>query len=214
MQTLDVKTAFLNAGLRGQDAPPESRRIVLLQPPALMVKLGLAEVGELWQVEAALYGLRESPRQWGDHRDGWRHSVHWDGSCPGISGWSRRPIRMTWLKRAIPRTFWWGWCSSMLTISCSWVTRILSVGCRKECGRNGKPRSLNGAVSTNHYAFVAWRLFELLAERTMLVSRAMWRSWFAGMASRRRCRPLRWRTQRTQKRRWAERLNRCREHKR
>ena len=75
---LDVKTAFLNAplkevGKKQQPKPsedgPERSRLVLMQPPRILNRLGLAEKGKYWMVEKALYGLRESPRLWCDHRD-------------------------------------------------------------------------------------------------------------------------------------------------
>ena len=35
----------------------------------LVLRLGLVQEGEMWMVERALYGLREAPKLWGDHRD-------------------------------------------------------------------------------------------------------------------------------------------------
>ena len=40
-----------------------------LTPPRLLVRLGLAEEGELWILTHAVYGLRESPKLWSDFRD-------------------------------------------------------------------------------------------------------------------------------------------------
>ena len=80
---LDVVAAFLNAQLGDVREKPQPRedptrgrsRIVLMQPPRVLERLGLVEVGELWLVERALYGLRESPRLWSDHRDGTLHGM-------------------------------------------------------------------------------------------------------------------------------------------
>ena len=95
---LDVKTAFLNAPLctveeskkkklqaledreEGGQQPMEPEveektdpnrreRLVLMQPPRILIRLGLVQEGEMWMVERALYGLREAPKLWGDHRD-------------------------------------------------------------------------------------------------------------------------------------------------
>lgn len=38
-------------------------------PPKLLIRLGLVKEGEMWLVERALYGLRESPKLWVDYRD-------------------------------------------------------------------------------------------------------------------------------------------------
>ena len=67
--TLDVKAAFLNADLEEGAKKRDEKRVVLVQPPKIIVKLGFAVEGEMWQVDRALYGLRESPRCWGNHRD-------------------------------------------------------------------------------------------------------------------------------------------------
>ena len=44
-------------------------RLVLMQPPKILERLGLIERGEFWLVEKALYSLCESPRLWSDYRD-------------------------------------------------------------------------------------------------------------------------------------------------
>ena len=38
------------------------KRLVLMLPPKILVRLGLVKEGEMWLVEKALYGLRESPK--------------------------------------------------------------------------------------------------------------------------------------------------------
>ena len=40
-----------------------------MRPPSILVKFGLREPGELWQADKAIYGLRVSPKIWGDKRD-------------------------------------------------------------------------------------------------------------------------------------------------
>ena len=69
MGCLDVKTAFLNADLGEGARPSEEEKMVLMQPPKILVRLNLAKDGELWAVDKALYGFRESPRDWAAHRD-------------------------------------------------------------------------------------------------------------------------------------------------
>ena len=58
----DVGTAFLNAELLLPYA-------VIVTAPQIFVASGVCTQGELWLVKRAIYGLRESPRAWGDHRD-------------------------------------------------------------------------------------------------------------------------------------------------
>ena len=60
---LDIKTAFLNAEL------PATEREIIVRPPSLFVHMGLVPAGELWRVKKAIYGLRSSPKAWGDKRD-------------------------------------------------------------------------------------------------------------------------------------------------
>ena len=61
--SVDVSTAFLNAEL------PEDQPIAV-RPPAVWVQAGLVEKGSLRHLQRALYGLREAPKAWADHRDG------------------------------------------------------------------------------------------------------------------------------------------------
>ena len=69
--SLDVKTAFLNADFNEGAKPKdhEEERLVMMQPPRIMVKMGFCAEGELWVIDRAMYGLRESPRSWSSHRD-------------------------------------------------------------------------------------------------------------------------------------------------
>ena len=63
--SLDVTSAFLLTPIpQGKGFP-----VFALTPPRLLVRLGLAEEGELWILTHAVYGLRESPKLWSDFRD-------------------------------------------------------------------------------------------------------------------------------------------------
>ena len=64
ISTLDVKTAFLNA-----DMPTEPAEQVYVAPPAIFVQFGLVKPGTIWKLNEAVYGLRQSPRLWGQPRD-------------------------------------------------------------------------------------------------------------------------------------------------
>ena len=67
--TVDVKVAFLNAPLIDEEDPEEDGTMVVLKPPSLIVRLGYAGPGEYYRADKAIYGLRQSPKRWGDHRD-------------------------------------------------------------------------------------------------------------------------------------------------
>ena len=58
---LDVKTAFLYAELN-----EEEDGIVVAQPPAILVRLGLIPPGTPWLLNKALYGLRCAPKRWSE----------------------------------------------------------------------------------------------------------------------------------------------------
>ena len=66
---IDVKVAFLNAPLVDEQGEEEDPAAVILRPPPLLVRLGFARPGEHYKAEKAIYGLRQSPKRWGDHRD-------------------------------------------------------------------------------------------------------------------------------------------------
>ena len=55
---LDIKAAFLNADLHTEEDA--------MRPPAVMIKMGWAQPGELRLIDKAMYGLRQSPRRWSD----------------------------------------------------------------------------------------------------------------------------------------------------
>ena len=59
--TTDVRQAFVLAKWAGEP--------VAMEPPGIAFALGLAVQGDMWYVEQALYGLRESPALWSRFRD-------------------------------------------------------------------------------------------------------------------------------------------------
>ena len=59
----DVKGAFL-------EAPIPSDELVIVRPPDLWVRWQIVQPGTLWTPERAVYGLRQSPKWWGNQRDG------------------------------------------------------------------------------------------------------------------------------------------------
>ena len=74
--TTDVRTAFLNAPLIGateEDTDP----IVLISPPRALIRMGYAAGDETWLAVKAMYGLRQSPKAWGDHRDAVVAKMEW-----------------------------------------------------------------------------------------------------------------------------------------
>jgi len=60
---MDVTAAFLHA-----DMP--KYRFLIIAPPAALVTMGIIPRGTYWVVEKALYGMKEAPRYWEEHRDG------------------------------------------------------------------------------------------------------------------------------------------------
>ena len=102
---LDIKTAFLGAPLyqdqQGQAVltpgdlnsnsldfdllikklravQGERVKIVVVNPPKILVRLGLIEESEKWLVIKALYGLAEAPRRWSAHRDLLLRKISWE----------------------------------------------------------------------------------------------------------------------------------------
>ena len=59
---VDVRTAFLHADI-------EPGRVVLVEPPQTMRDYDLVPCDETWVLSKALYGLKESPGLWQEHRD-------------------------------------------------------------------------------------------------------------------------------------------------
>lgn len=62
--TIDVKGAFLQAPRR-----TATSRVTIGEPPPILVTMGLTKPNERWVIKHALYGLQESPGDWGYHRD-------------------------------------------------------------------------------------------------------------------------------------------------
>ena len=73
--TVDVRTAFLNAPLPGGEDVDGT--LVLITPPRLLVKLGYVSSSVQWMAVKAMYGLRQSPRAWGDFRDATLAKMTW-----------------------------------------------------------------------------------------------------------------------------------------
>eukprot|EP00975_Prorocentrum_lima_P037020 7792712-Prorocentrum_lima.AAC.1 len=48
---------------------PEQDGVTLVQPPALLAKLGVAQQDVLWQLKKSLSGLRCAPNRWSTTRD-------------------------------------------------------------------------------------------------------------------------------------------------
>ena len=64
---MDIRAAFLNAPLDNEQDVPT---MVVLKPPALLIKTGHVQHNEYYLAQKAMYGLRQSPRCWGLRRDG------------------------------------------------------------------------------------------------------------------------------------------------
>ena len=64
VSNLDINTAFLNASLSTAE-----EELIYVKPPALLVAFDLVPSNVYWICRKAIYGLRQSPRDWGKHRD-------------------------------------------------------------------------------------------------------------------------------------------------
>ena len=62
---LDITSAFLQTPLQ----EVQCRQKVFGQPPRILSRAGLCDPQELWEFTHAVYGLRESPKWWGEFRD-------------------------------------------------------------------------------------------------------------------------------------------------
>ena len=62
---LDITSAFLQTPLQ----EVLCRQKILGQPPRVLARAGLCDPQELWEFTHAVYGLRESPKWWGEFRD-------------------------------------------------------------------------------------------------------------------------------------------------
>ena len=67
--TTEIRHAFVLAPCKGEP--------VAGMPPKIGIDMGLCEPDEVWFVDKALYGLRESPKLWSDFRDAKLRQAHW-----------------------------------------------------------------------------------------------------------------------------------------
>ena len=99
----DVSTAFLNAVL---NLP----YMIIVWCPKIFAEAGVCDHGEAWIVRKALYGLRESPRAWGDERDiqlrqltitswGMPHRLRQLATDPSV--WLIEPCPVDFVKKAM-----------------------------------------------------------------------------------------------------------------
>ena len=65
LSSMDIATAFLNAKM----PTTNSKDVVYVIPPRILVRFGFVEEDEVWMLLHAVYGLRVSPRLWGEERD-------------------------------------------------------------------------------------------------------------------------------------------------
>ncbi|CAE7436865.1 unnamed protein product [Symbiodinium sp. CCMP2592] len=70
---LDVKSAFLLASI-----PDGVTKRYAMRPPRILIDLQLAREDEVWIIDRALYGFRESPRWWSLFRDSFLAKASWD----------------------------------------------------------------------------------------------------------------------------------------
>ena len=70
----DVSNAFLLAPI-----PEGDKNRILLRPPRILEQMQITTEGELWRIERAVYGLRQSPKWWGDFRDSKLRTSSWIG---------------------------------------------------------------------------------------------------------------------------------------
>ena len=68
--TTDIRQASVLAPWKGEP--------VAVMPPKIAIDMGLCEPDEVWFVDKALYGLRESPKLWGDFRDAELRQARWE----------------------------------------------------------------------------------------------------------------------------------------
>ena len=71
LSVTDVKNAFLRAPL------PDGAEGYGIRPQAALRRAGFVEDGEVWKALKAVYGFRESPRWWGQHRDETLAAARW-----------------------------------------------------------------------------------------------------------------------------------------
>ena len=71
LSVTDVKNAFLRAPLL------DGAEGYGIRPPATLRRAGFVEDGEVWKALKAVYGFRQSPRWWGQHRDETLAAARW-----------------------------------------------------------------------------------------------------------------------------------------
>ena len=71
----DVKNAFLRASI-----PEHVRGKILLRPPKILETMGITVPNEMWAIQTAVYGLRQSPKWWSTYRDRALAGGIWTGS--------------------------------------------------------------------------------------------------------------------------------------
>eukprot|EP00434_Breviolum_minutum_P018336 symbB.v1.2.016177.t1/scaffold1227.1/size245474/4 len=76
ISTIDVKKAFLNA-----PRIEKSGNVTIIDPPGVLVSMGVVPSTESWRVTGAIYGLIQSPHDWGLHRDATFRELSW--TCEG-----------------------------------------------------------------------------------------------------------------------------------
>eukprot|EP00435_Cladocopium_sp_Y103_P025038 s3224_g6.t1 len=76
----DIKCAFLNAERQ------DHSKVITMTVPNIYVKLGVAKASDVWVVDAAMYGLTTSPRDWAEHR----------GRMIPDMAWTRSEGSLTW----------------------------------------------------------------------------------------------------------------------
>ena len=65
VSSMDIATVFLNAKM----PTTNSKDVVYVIPPRILVHFGFVAEDEVWMLLHAVYGLRVSPRLWGEERD-------------------------------------------------------------------------------------------------------------------------------------------------
>ncbi len=71
LASTDVSNAFLNAEI-------SDNVLILLKPPAELVKMGIVKPETVWKCKKACYGLKEAPKMWEEHRDLVLQKMEWE----------------------------------------------------------------------------------------------------------------------------------------
>ena len=72
ISTIEIKKAFLNAPRVEKEG-----HVTIIEPPAVLVAMGVVPSSESWRVRGAIYGLVQSPHDWGLQRDSTFREVSW-----------------------------------------------------------------------------------------------------------------------------------------